>query len=79
MRLFGESYEEVETDQGVEVIRGEFSEMDKDKRQLELMEGVYFAGRDVMRLRKQVQALRLVFVILLLLMAFDVLRGYLVS
>ena len=79
VRLSGERYEEVETDQAVEVIRGKFSEMDNDKRLLELMERVYFAGRDVMRLRKQVQALRLVFVILLLLVAFDVLRPYLVS
>ena len=78
VRLFGEGDEE-ETDQGVEVIREKFSEMHNDKKLLQLMERVYFAGRNVVRLRRQVQGVRLLFVILLLLVAFDVLRPYLMS
>jgi CHASE3 domain sensor protein len=69
VRLFRECREKAETIQAVEVIREKFSKMDNDQRLLELMEGVYFAGRNIMRLRKQVQALRLLFVILLLLVA----------
>ena len=73
VRLFLVSHEKKENKQQLELIRKTYSEMENDERILELMKVVYFTSKNITRLSKQAQGLKLLFSILFLFMVIDLL------